>query len=204
MGYAILEVYTDGSSRIRFYGIGANGEEEFLFTTEVLSGQKDISSIEYPKTFPAEVKASVYTDEEVDKSKFFKTIWGDRYRDIYAKKVSALTVDLDTLLGGLKVVRKGGGHQSKSLRLVDSEGREYVMRALRKSAEIYLQAMAFKEQYIVGDFKDTYTENLLEDFYTGSHPYAALSVGTMSDAVGIYHTNPKLYYVPKQKATFGL
>ena len=203
MGYAILEVYIDGSSRIRYYGIGANKEEEFLFATEVLTSQKEHTLIDYPKSFPAEIKASVYTDEEVDKSNFFKTIWGDRYRDIYAKKVSASTVDLDTLLGGLKVVRKGGGHQSRSLRLVDSEGREYVMRALRKSAEIYLQAMAFKEQYVVGDFEDTLTESLLEDFYTGSHPYAALTVGTISDAVGIYHTNPKLYYVPKQKALLG-
>ncbi|MGB5434326.1 MAG: ShlB/FhaC/HecB family hemolysin secretion/activation protein, partial [Maribacter sp.] len=200
LGYAILEVYLDGSSRIRYYGIGAAGEEEFLFTTEVLSAQKDTTQNNYPKKFPNEIKASIYTDEEVDKGKFFKTIWGERYRDVYAKKITARVVDLDTLLGGLKAVRKGGGHQSRSLRLVDKEGREYVMRALRKSAEIYLQAMAFKQQYVVGEFEDTYTEGLLEDFYTGSHPYAAFTVGALSDAVGIYHSNPKLYYVPKQKA----
>ena len=109
-------------------------------------------------------------------------------------------MNLDTLFGGLTPVRKGGGHQSKSLRLKDSKGREYVMRALRKNAVQYLQAVAFKDQYIEGQFNDTYTEGLLEDVFTGSHPYAPFVIGTLSDAVGIYHTNPVLYYVPKQNA----
>ena len=200
MGYATLEVYTDGSSRVRFYGIGEDGSEKFLYTTEVLEAKKENDSKEYSNEFPATMEASIYTEDEVDKSKLFKTIWGERYRDVYAKKITVPTVDLDTLFGGLKVVRKGGGHQSKSLRLVNKEGKEYVMRALRKSAEIYLQSMAFKEQYVVGEFEDTYTESLLMDFYTGSHPYAPFTIGALSDAVDIYHTNPKLYYIPKQNA----
>ncbi|HET8737819.1 MAG TPA: ShlB/FhaC/HecB family hemolysin secretion/activation protein, partial [Pricia sp.] len=69
---------------------------------------------------------------------------------------------------------------------------------LKKDAELYLQAMAFHDKYIMGEFDETFTEGLLLDFYTGSHPYAPLAVGTLSDAVGLYHTNPKLYYVPKQ------
>ena len=200
MGYATLEVYTDGSSRVRFYGIGEDGSEKFLYTTEVLEAKKENDSKEYSNEFPATMEASIYTEDEVDKSKLFKTIWGERYRDVYAKKITVPTVDLDTLFGGLKVVRKGGGHQSKSLRLVNKEGKDYVMRALRKSAEIYLQSMAFKEQYVVGEFEDTYTESLLMDFYTGSHPYAPFTIGALSDAVDIYHTNPKLYYIPKQNA----
>ena len=202
-GYAIMEVYTDGSSRVRFYGVQKDGTEKFLYTTEVLAARTTGNEKEYDNKFPSEVKASVYTQEEVDKSKFFKTVWGERYRDVYAVKVSAPTVDLDTLFGGLKVVRKGGGHQSRSLRLVNKEGKEYVMRALRKSAEVYLQSMAFKEQYVVGEFEDTFTENLLEDFYTGAHPYAPFTIGTLSDAVGIFHTNPVLYFIPKQRAIKG-
>lgn len=102
------------------------------------------------------------------------------------------------MFGGLQPLRKGGGHQSKSLRLVNKDGEEYVMRALLKSAERYLQAMAFKDQYIIGDFEGTVTESLLLDFYTGAHPYALLTTGVMSDALNIYHANPVLYYVPKQ------
>ena len=110
---------------------------------------------------------------------------------------------MDTLFGGLVPVRKGGGHQSKSLRLQAKDGKQYVMRALRKSAELYLQSMAFQDQYIMGDFENTITESILMDFYTGDHPYAPFTIGTLSDAVGVYHTNPVLYYVPKQAALGG-
>lgn len=198
-GYATLEVYTDGSSRVRYYGVAENQEESFLFTTEVLAEKAQDQERNYIETFPEEVEAAIYSAKEVDKSRFFKWVWGERYRKLYATKVSAPTVRLDTLFGGLEPVKKGGGHQSKSLRLRDKDGKEYVMRALRKSAELYLQSMAFQDQYILDDLKETYTQEILEDFYTGSHPYAPFVVGKLSDAVGIYHTNPVLYYVPKQK-----
>ncbi|TVZ15699.1 metallophosphoesterase [Maribacter sp. MAR_2009_72] len=200
MGYATLEVYKDGSSRVRFYGVGANGNEEFLFTNTVLPPTQEEYTGEYTDSFPKTIKASVYTQEDIDKSKFFRTIWGERYRKYYGTKITAPTVNLDTLMGGLIPVKKGGGHQSKSLRLQRKDGREYVMRALKKSAELYLQSMAFQDQYVLEDLKETYTQELLQDFYTGSHPYGPFTIAALSDAVGLYHTNPVLYYVPKQPA----
>lgn len=200
MGYATLQVYTDGSSRVRFYGVGENEKEEFLFTNTVLPPKENPFVGEFDTDFPATVKASVYTQEEIDKSGFFKAIWGKRYRNYYGTKVTAFTVNLDTLMGGLEPVKKGGGHQSKSLRLRHKDGREYVMRALRKSPELYLQSMAFQDQYVLDDLKETYTQELLQDFYTGAHPYGSFTTGILSDAVGLYHTNPVLYYVPKQPA----
>ena len=200
MGYATLEVYTDGSSRVRFYGVGENGNEAFLFTNRVLPPRENPYKGDFSTDFPKTVKASIYTEEEVDKSGIFKMIWGDRYRKYYGTKVTVPTVNLDTLLGGLEPVNKGGGHQSKSLRLRRKDGREYVMRALKKSAELYLQSMAFQDQYVLEDLKETYTQEILQDFYTGAHPYGPFTTGILSDAVGLYHTNPVLYYVPKQPA----
>ena len=200
LGYAVLEVYADGSSRVRYYGVGPDDKEKFLFTTGIYTRDTTINENKYPSQFPSVVKTSVYTEEEVEKSGFFRAIWGERYRKYYGTKVAAKTVELDTLYGGLEPIRKGGGHQSKSLRLGHKSGKEYVMRALRKEAERYLQAMAFKDQYIIGEFEDTFTEGILEDFYTGAHPYAPFTMGVLSDAVNIYHTNPKLFYVPKQPA----
>ena len=74
------------------------------------------------------------------------------------------------------------------------------MRALRKSATQYLQAVAFKDQYIEGQFDNTYTESLLLDIYTTSHPYAPFTIGKLADAANIFHSNPTLYYIPKQQA----
>lgn len=203
MGYSTLEVYTDGSSRVRFYGVGEDDKEAFLFTSAVLPADNPESKKSYNDAFPKEMKASVYSSEEIDKSRFFTAIWGERYRKYYGTEVTAPTVNLDTLFGGLVPVKKGGGHQSKSLRLRDKNGKEYVMRALRKSAELYLQSMVFQDNYVLDDLKETYTQELLEDFYTGSHPYAPFTIGALSDAVGIYHTNPIQYYIPKQNALEG-
>lgn len=202
-GYSTLEVYTDGSSRVRFYGVDKADEEAFLFTSAVLPPDSPAVTASYPDTFPKTMKASVYSQEEIKKSSFFKSIWGARYRTYYGTQVSAPTVRLDTLFGGLVPIKKGGGHQSKSLRLRDKDGKEYVMRALRKSAELYLQSMVFQDNYVLDDLQDTYTQELLQDFYTGSHPYAPFTIGKLSDAVGIYHTNPVLYYIPKQDALGG-
>ncbi|MGC6429920.1 MAG: metallophosphoesterase [Jejuia sp.] len=195
MGYARLDVFEDGSSHVRFYA-----DDKIVFQTQVLKpGDKKVFTT-YPKSYPVEKVASIYTEEETTKGSLYNFFWGDRYRKDFSQNVKAPTVDLDTLFGGLKVIRKGGGHQSMSLRLEDKKGRQYVMRALRKNAIQYLQAVAFKDQYIEGQFNDTYTQNLLLDVFTGSHPYAPFVIGDLADVVGVYHTNPVLYYVPKQNA----
>jgi len=198
-GYAKLDVFKDGSSWVQFYGV-KNGQKHLMFTTQVLAPkEKEVIPVFPAITAPTQ-KAAIYTQKEVTKSKVFRKIWGTRYRKYYGTEVTAPTVRLDTLFGGLIPERKGGGHQSKSLRMKNKEGKQYVMRALRKSAEVYLQALAFQEQYIQGQFEDTHTEKLLMDIYTGAHPYAPFVVGGLADAVGVYHTNPQLYYVPKQTA----
>ena len=196
-GYARLDVFTDGSSHVKFY----NAEDDaIVFETQVLSPNENSELSKYDTAFPSTKSASVYTTEETNKRGFYKTLWGERYRKYYSTNVNVPTVSLDTLFGGLTPTRKGGGHQSKSLRLEDSKGREYVMRAVRKNALQYLQSVAFKDQYIEGQFNDTYTEGLLLDVFTGSHPYAPLAVATLADAAGVLHTNPVLYYIPKQNA----
>ncbi|NQZ45896.1 MAG: phosphoesterase, partial [Flavobacteriaceae bacterium] len=118
--------------------------------------------------------------------------------EYYSQPVSVPVIDLDTLMGGMTVLRKGGGHQSISLRLKSKDGRQFVMRALEKSAEAYLQAMVAKEEFIIGKVKGTAPERVLKDFYTGSHPYAPFVVGALADVLDIYHTNPLLCYIPKQ------
>ncbi|MBL4644072.1 MAG: metallophosphoesterase [Flavobacteriaceae bacterium] len=195
-GYARLDIYKDGSSDVTFI---ASEENKILFQTQVLKPNQVELNQEYPTNSDQYTFASIYTKEEITKGKFYKYLWGKRYRKQYGTKVKAKNVHLDTLFGGLKPIRKGGGHQSKSLRLEDKEGREYVMRALRKNALQYLQAVAFKTQYIEGQFDGTYSEGLLLDVFTGSHPYAPFTVATLANAIGVLHTKPQLFYVPKQK-----
>ncbi|MCL6273911.1 metallophosphoesterase [Muricauda sp. 2012CJ35-5] len=198
MGYAVLTVYKDGSSDVDFRGAEEN--EDVLYQTQVLPPDETGQTNDYGNDFPAYGTSSVYTEEEIQANGFHKWFWGERYRKYYGTKVKAPTVLLDTIMGGLKVIRKGGGNQSNSLRLQHADGRQFVLRALRKSAERYLQAMLFQESYVIGKFEDSYPERLLLDLYTGAHPYAPFTLGPLSDAIGVYHTNPKLYYLPRQNA----
>ncbi|UMB61013.1 metallophosphoesterase [Lutibacter sp. A80] len=199
LGYAKVSVYKNGASTVKYY-TEENNTKKLLFQTEIYPPNTDKITYNYSKDFPKTVTSSIYNKDEVTKGKLFLGLWGDHYRKYYGEKVAAPTVLLDTLFGGLTPVRSGGGHQSKSLRLEDKKGREFVMRALKKSATQYIQAVAFKNQYIEGQYNNTYTESLLLDIYTTAHPYAPFTVGKLADAIDIYHTNPTLYYIPKQNA----
>ncbi|TJY37868.1 metallophosphoesterase [Pontimicrobium aquaticum] len=200
-GFAELTVFKDGSSWVKFHGV-ENGKAKLLYQKEVFKPRKefDVSKFKLPKSFPQEIEVSIYTKEETDKTGFFKSLWGNHYRDIYSTKIKAKVATLDTLYGGLEVVRKGGGHQTRSLRLRAKDGKELNMRALRKSATQYLQTVLFKDTYIQDEFEKTTVENLVLDFYTAAHPYAFTVVPDLSEAAKVYHTNPQLYYIPKHEA----
>ncbi|WP_340156119.1 metallophosphoesterase, partial [uncultured Winogradskyella sp.] len=142
-GYAKLMVYKDGSTHVSFYSAD---EDAVVFETEIFPENKPLAPKSYKENLESHTSASVYSDEETDVTGFRKFIWGDRYRKEYSTKVNAPNVKLDTLFGGLIPVKKGGGNQSKSLRLEDKNGTQYVMRAVRKQALQYLQAVLFKDQ----------------------------------------------------------
>ncbi|WP_228850438.1 metallophosphoesterase [Aegicerativicinus sediminis] len=198
-GFAELTVFKDGSSWVRIYS-AENGEPKLLFQHEVYPPDEQFDLSQLPDEFPEEVETSIYTKPETDVSSFYETVLGDRYRDVYGANIKVKVATLDTLYGGLEVVRAGGGHQTRSLRLKRKDGRELNMRALRKSATQYLQTVLFKDTYIQDDFEQTEIEDLILDFYTAAHPYAFLAMPDLSDAAAVYHTNPKLYYIPKHKA----
>jgi hypothetical protein len=196
-GYAILNIDKNAASDVQFIEAETNS---VIYKKTIHSGKKIVSEIKYPTRFKDSVVATIFSKEETTKSSFYKFIWGERFRTYYSEPIKAKTVDLDTLFGGLKPVRKGGGNQSRSLRLINPEGKQYVMRALKKSATQYIQAVLFGDQYIKDQFNDTETEALVADVFTGAHPYTPLTVATLSEAAGVHHLNPKLFYIPKQNA----
>ncbi|MDY2587345.1 metallophosphoesterase [Winogradskyella aquimaris] len=198
-GFAKLVIYKDGSAWVEFFS-AENGKPKVIYQKEIMPPNRpdyDITTL--PDSFPNKVEVSIYSKAETDKTGFFKSIWGENYRDVYSTKITAKVATLDTLYGGLEIVRKGGGHQTRSLRLKLKDGRELNMRALRKSATQYIQTVVFKDNFVENEFDETIVEDLILDFYTAAHPYAFLAVPKLSDAAQVLHTNPKLYYIPKHK-----
>jgi len=80
--------------------------------------------------FPTTMESSVLSNDLASKGKMYEWLLGKRYREAYKTLIKAPDVKLDTLLGG--------GHQSKSLRLSDEDGKLYVIRALKKDHVLFL------------------------------------------------------------------
>ncbi|GEQ87219.1 hypothetical protein ULMS_27270 [Patiriisocius marinistellae] len=199
-GFSTLEISEENSVFVSFFGNDMNGNYELLFKKEILPKIVAPNLDSLPERFPKSFKASVYKPEETEKTDYFESFWGNHYRAVYGTEVTANTAILDTLYGGLEVMRKGGGHQTKSLRLKTKDGKEYNMRALKKSAVQFLETTTF--QGIDGEvyFDNTIPANLISDFYTAAHPYGAFAIPTLAKAAQVYYTTPELFYVPQQKA----
>ncbi|MBP2833951.1 metallophosphoesterase [Aquimarina sp. U1-2] len=198
-GFAVVDIYKNGSSYVRFYA-NKNDQAVLVYQTRIHKKEEHNTYDNLPASFSKEISASIYEKDEVEKSSFFKFLWGDHYRQVYGKDITVPVATLDTLMGGLSIERQGGGQVTRSLRLVDKEGKRFSLRAMRKSVTQFLQKGAFKYTYLGAGFDGTYTEDVLSDFYTSSYPYAFLAVAPLADAIGVYHANPKLYYIPKHAA----
>ena len=198
-GFVALDVFEDGSVWASFYG-SEDYQPKLLYQKEVLQAPEDLAGVGYPETFPNKVKASVYKPSKDKRSEPFRSVWGKSYRDLYETPIEAEVASLDTLLGGLEVVRIGNEGENRTLRLEDSLGREYNLKPVKKDKVQFLRTTRNTDRWKGSEFRENLNEDVTEDFYTASHPYVFLTIPELSEAAGVAYTNPKLYYIPKQKA----
>lgn len=199
-GYARLDIYAGGKVAVNFFST-ENESPTPLFSVTVLNEDKKAIAYKLKDegSFKPTQSASIYNEADTQKGGVYKGLWGNHYRKFYGQQVEAPVVFLDTLMGGLKPIKRGGGQQTRSLRLADKNGREFVMRALKKSTTQFLQVNVSQDAYIGNALEGTSIDRTLYDFYTTANPYTPFAIGSLSEAVGVFHTNPKLMYVPKQK-----
>ena len=200
-GYARLDIYDNGEVKVNFYAIESESTDP-LFSTAVLKKEVklDTFKIKDKSSFKATQTAAIYDKQNTEKGEVYKYLWGKHYRQFYGQEVAAPVVFLDTYKGGLKPLKRGGGQQTRSLRLVDEAGEEFVMRAMKKSTTQFLQANVSQDAYIGNRLEGTAIDRVLYDFYTTANPYTPLTIGVLSEGVGVLHTNPEIMYIPKQKS----
>ena len=73
-----------------------------------------------------------------DVGKIHRKIFGENYRKEYADKTKVPIIRLSQINGGLIATERGGGNQSKSIRLKDKDGKEWVLRSVEKYPEVLL------------------------------------------------------------------
>jgi len=121
-----------------------------------------------------------------DAQGFRRKLLGENYRREWAQKITLQAFDIGTERGGLTLLQKGGGTETMALRAKDPAGKEYNFRSVEK----------FPTRALPPVFRKTFIQTFKQDHVSASHPYGALVIPPLATAVGIYHTNPRLIYVP--------
>ncbi|HEU4555537.1 MAG TPA: BamA/TamA family outer membrane protein [Chitinophaga sp.] len=125
-----------------------------------------------------------------DVSGLHRILFGESYRKLWAAPVTLKIFHLSQEKGGLTILQKGGGLQTKSLRLRDPNGQEWVLRTIQK----------YPERGLPASLKATITKDILQDQVVTAHPYGSLTVPPLAAALGIPHANPQIVYVPDDPA----
>jgi hypothetical protein len=118
-------------------------------------------------------------------SKAHRLLFGNSYRAEWATPVHVPVLHLATAKGGFTVLQRGGGGQTRSLRLRDPSGREWALRMVQKDPVKGLPAT----------LRHTIAGSVLQDQTASSHPLAPLTVPPLAEALHIAHANPELVYV---------
>lgn len=189
-GYAKLYFYKNQETWLEMIAIGNEGAPETVFRKKLFDGV--ILSDDPPKEdefAPMPDSITVAASKVYDVGLFKKTTFGDRYRRAWKTPVRVPVFNLETEFKDLTPVKQGGGMSSKSLRFESTSGKEYVLRSVDKDVSRGLPK----------DLRETLVQDFIQDLKSGSHPYAAFAVPALAEAAGIYHTNPRLFYLPKQR-----
>ena len=96
--------------------------------------------------------------------------------------------------GGFTIKELGGGQQTKSLRLLDKNGQEWVLRSTDKDVSKALEVI------IKNKIASSVVKDVIQDLISASHPYGSLTVPDLAQAAGVMVARPTLFYVPDDTA----
>jgi hypothetical protein len=111
---------------------------------------------------------------------------GGQWRELWTTPVEVPVLNLDSFDGGLSPERRGGGQQTKSLRLQSGNGRIWDFRSVDKDATGNLDPQT--RESAIGD--------VVQDLTSTLHPGGALVVAPLLEAAGVLHATPQLAVMP--------
>jgi hypothetical protein len=151
---------------------------------EARARSSGVSPLPPPPSGPDTV--TVVPDSSYLAGSFHRWLFGAHYRQLWATPIRVPVLDLAHFNGGLTPVKEGGGKQTKSLRLVDASGQEWVFRSVRKNPAKALPP----------ELRRSAVADLAEDQMSSEHPGGALVAARIAEAAGILHATPFLYVMP--------
>lgn len=181
-GYAQLDFMTNGELWLQYTSVDEAGNATKTFTKKLWSNT--LKANQKTQNYPDSVE--VIPGPNFKASGLKKTFMGSHYREAWQMPVKVPVLDLYKEAEGLTPLRKGGGMQTKSLRFKGGDGREYVIRLVEK----------FPAKALPPELRKTLAADVVKDQMSSAHPYGAFLIPDLAEAAGIYHTNPKLVFVP--------
>jgi hypothetical protein len=187
-GYGRLLFKESGDCVLEFWGAGDPTPEllyqQVLFSdwNEARDEMMAIEEIDFRDSTITTHASDMYTKKQKRPG-----MMGNNYRKEWTTQVGDIPIfDIGTEKGGLKIVKRGGGQQTKSLRLENEDEKQYVLRSIEK----------YPQSAVPPELRNTVAVDVVTDQISAAHPYGAFAIPKMAEAAGIYHTNPELVYLP--------
>ncbi len=129
---------------------------------------------------------TVAAGPEYEAGGLHRFFFGAHYRDLWTTPLRVEVLDLNRFAGGLTPLKRGGGFQTKSLRFLGKDGRQYAFRSINKDPTKVLPP----------ELQETLARSIVQDQISSAHPYAALVVGPLAKALGVLYAEPRLVILP--------
>lgn len=121
---------------------------------------------------------------------FWRVLMGSHWRSFWTKEIDIPFLDLKHFGGGLTILKKGGGMQTKGLRFLGRDGREYKFRSINKNPA----------RGMPPELADSLLADILQDQVSVFNPLASFVVDPIANAMGVYQTKPYLVILPDDAA----
>lgn len=182
LGFATISVHASGRSEIEFFSVGSPDADKpfFAVTLPPLPARVDTPAI--VRSFPDSVTA--VGDSEFLAGRFHRFLLGANYRKEWAAPVRVKVFDMT----GWTPLERGGGTETRSLRIADANGKQYVLRGVKK----YVTDLALPTAL----YGDQLVRDIVADGVSASYPYACLSMPPLATALRVPHADPQLVYIP--------
>ncbi len=142
------------------------------------------SSNAQPKSLQSDSVVVQASPKYQDPSFFRMLFMGKNYRKEWQTPVKLPVFKMKTM--GFTPLELGGGMQTKSLRLADTKGKEWVLRTVDKNVEPNLPPK----------LKNTLAEAIVQDMISAAHPYAPLTIPPLAKSIGLLVASPVIYAIP--------
>ncbi len=123
--------------------------------------------------------------DDYTKGLLHKIVFGTRYRKDWAEEINVPVLSLSDN-NKLFPLKKGGGRQTTSLKLISETGDVYAFRSVNKDPS---KALAF-------DVRSTVIGTIFKDQTSAQQPYGSLIIAPLLEPLDILHATPKLYMMP--------